>query len=276
MSKTCFHFFPSRRLKVAALAFTFTLLASGNAHSQSMPSVNGKAISAEVFNQAVSTNISQGQTDSPELRTVILEELINRELLAQDAQKKKLHQSQDGKARLEQARQAVLVDLAFVDYFAKDPITEAALKAEYQRQIELLGSLGPLQQYRLRVAMFETDKQARDALQRIRNGASFEEIVRKESIDASRANGGLLDWLLPNQILPAISNVIVNLSKGSTTAAPIQTPGGWNLVRVEDTRAFTPPRYEESLDQLRASLVQQRRAAYLTELRKAAKIERPQ
>jgi len=246
---------------------------AGITQAQNLPKVNGKTLSQEVFNQTISANVAQGQADTPELRQVIMEELINRELLSQDAQKRKLDQSAEAKVRLEQVRQAVLSDLAMADYFAKNPIDDAALRAEYQRQTALLGSMGPLLQYQLRVAAFDTELKARDALKKIREGASFEQIARTESMDASKANGGLLDWLLPNQILPAISNVIVNLSKGGVTAAPIQTPGGWNIVRVEDTRPFKLPRYEDSIEQLRASLVQQRRTAYLTELRKAAKIE---
>jgi hypothetical protein len=47
------------------------------------------------------------------------------------------------------------------------------------------------------------------------------------------------------------------------------------VVRVEDVRNFVPPKFEEATDQLRASLIQQRRAAYLAQLRDAANIQRP-
>lgn len=251
---------------------SFFLLSDVSA--QSMPTVNGRRLSAELLNQTLTANIAQGQADTPELRQVILEEMINREILAQEAQRKKLDQTKEATLRLEQLRQSLLIDLALTDYFEKNPISEAALKAEYQRQIELLGSTGPLQQYRLRLAVFETEAKAREAIRRVRDGASLEEIATKESTDKSRTNGGLLEWLLPNQLLPAVSNVIVNLSKGAVTAAPIQTPSGWNVVRVEEIRPFKVPSYEESVEQLRASLIQQRRLAYINELRKSAKITR--
>lgn len=261
------------KLTTGFVAFTLALMTSA-AMAQTMPTVNGKRLSADLLNQTIAANVAQGQTDSPELRQIILEEMINREVLAQDAQRKKLDQSKEATLRLEQLRQSLLVDLALADYFEKNPITEAALKAEYKRQTEAMGSMGPLLQYQLRLAVFETEAKARDAIKRIRDGKSFEEIARKESSDASRSNGGLLDWLLPNQLLPAVSNVIVNLSKGGVTAAPIQTNNGWNVVRVEDTRPFKLPKYEESVEQLRASLIQQRRVAYINDLRKAAKITR--
>jgi peptidyl-prolyl cis-trans isomerase C len=135
--------------------------------------------------------------------------------------------------------------------------------------------MGPLQQYQLRLLVVPTEAQARDAIRQINQGQSMEAWVKDASTDVSRNNGGLMDWLLPNQMLPGIANVVVNLSKGQVTAAPIQTPSGWNVLRVENIRPFVTPKFEESLEQLRASLLQQRRAAYLAQLRASANISRP-
>ena len=236
--------------------------------------INGVTLSKSMVDQTVAANVAQGQQDTPELRQFILEELINRELLAQDAVAKKLDRTDQGQLRLQQARQAVLIEMALNDYFSKNPINDNDLRAEYSRQIELLGGVGPLQQYQLRLAVLPTEAQARDMIQKVRAGAAFDGLAKEQSTDPSKQNGGLLDWLLPSQILPAISTVIVNLGKGAVAAAPIQTPGGWAVVKVEDTRTFTPPKYEESLEQLRASVIQQRRIGYLNELRKSAKITR--
>jgi peptidyl-prolyl cis-trans isomerase C len=132
-----------------------------------------------------------------------------------------------------------------------------------------------MQQYQLRLLVLSTEAQARAAIRDINKGQSMEQLVRQSSTDPSRANGGLLDWLLPNQMLPMVSNVVENLSKGKLSAAPIQAPNGWNVVRVEDVRTFTPPKFEDATAQLRASLIQQRRAAYLNQLRESAKLQRP-
>lgn len=263
---------------VVSCVLTAALMCAGVALAQNAPAaatVNGQAISAGLLEQVVNANVSQGQTDSPQLRQLLLEELINRELVAQDAVKKNLDKTPQAQLQLQQARQAVLVDLAINDYFAKNPIDDAALQAEYRRQIDALTALGPLQQYQLRLLVLPTEAQAREAIRKINQGQSMEEAVRQDSIDPSRDNGGMMDWLLPSQLLPAISNVVVNLSKGQMTAAPILTQGGWNVVRVEDVRPFVPPKFEDSTVQLRTSLVQQRRAAYLTQLREAAQVTRP-
>jgi peptidyl-prolyl cis-trans isomerase C len=269
------HRFSCTTLAICALWFSGSALAQNAARPANAATVNGQAISSALLEQVVNANVSQGQVDSPELRQILLEELISRELVAQDAVKKNLDKTPQAQIQLQQARQAVLVDIAIADYFAKNPINDAALQAEYKRQIDALTALGPLQQYQLRLLVLPTEAQAREAIRNINQGRSMEEMVRKDSTDPSRSNGGLMDWMLPSQLLPVISNVVVNLAKGKVTAAPIQTQAGWNVLRVEDVRPFVPPKLEESTNQLRASLVQQRRAAYLAQLREAAKISRP-
>lgn len=242
---------------------------------EALITINGKSISPSLLEQLVTASKNQGQPDTPELRRALLDELISRELVAQDALAKKLDKTPQGRLQLQQVRQNVLIDLAMAQYFAKHPIDEAALRVEYQRQTSALQAMGSTQQYQLRLLVAPTEGQAREAIRLIQKGESMESVVKEWSNDLSRENGGLMDWLLPSQMLPSIANVVVNLIKGQVTAAPIQTPVGWNVLRVEDVRPFVIPKFEDSIGQLRTALVAQRRAAYLAELRLAAKITRP-
>ena len=265
------------RLAAALLLISPGLMAQTPAapKPEALVTINGKAISPSLLEQLVAASKSQGQPDTPELRRALLDELISRELVAQDALAKKLDKTAQGRLQLQQARQNVLIDLAMAQYFAKHPIDEAALRTEYQRQTSALQAMGSTQQYQLRLLVAPTEAQAREAIRLIQKGQSMDGLVKELSVDPGRETGGLMDWLLPNQMLPSIANVVVNLSKGQVTAAPIQTPAGWNVLRVEDVRPFVVPKFEESIAQLRNALVAQRRAAYLAELRSAAKITRP-
>ena len=263
------------------LSAALLLGCSSALHAQSaadktvLVSVNGKNISQFQLDEVIRTSPSPEQANTPEGRRALLEELISRELVVQDAVKKKLDKPAQAQFQLQQARESVLIDLAVADYFKKNPIDEAALKTEYRRQIDALKAIGSTQQYQLRVLVLPTETAAREAIRDINKGQSMEELIRQSSNAPDRANGGLVDWLLPNQMLPMVANVVVNLSKGKLAAAPIQAPNGWNVVRVEDVRNFVPPKFEEATVQLRASLVQQRRAAYVAQLRDAANIQRP-
>ncbi len=234
--------------------------------------VNGIAITSAALEHAVKLNVAQGRPDTPELRRVLRDELINREVLAQEAARRGVERSPEALARLLAARQSALIELLFEDQLASSPISDKEVKAEYDRQLTALKDSGSTQQYQLRILVTATEAEARDALARIRKGEDFDKLARERSLDASRDRGGLLDWLLPNQIVPAVSNVIVNLSKGGVTAAPIQAGAGWNVVKVEGVRPYTPPPFDEVKDSVRAGLVQQARAELLRKLREGAKI----
>ena len=55
------------------------------ASAQNLAIVNGKAIPSSRVEAMVKQMVQQGQKDSPDMRSMIKEELINREILAQEA-----------------------------------------------------------------------------------------------------------------------------------------------------------------------------------------------
>jgi peptidyl-prolyl cis-trans isomerase C len=73
-------------------------------------------------------------------------------------------------------------------------------------------------------------------------------------------------------LVPAVSNVIVNLKAGTLAAAPIQTPSGWNIIRVEDVRSAPPPSFENNRAQVAEGLLREQRAAFIRKLRADAKL----
>jgi peptidyl-prolyl cis-trans isomerase C len=84
---------------------------------------------------------------------------------------------------------------------------------------------------------------------------------------------GTMDWVLPNQLVPEISNVMVNLTKGGFTAAPIQTSTGWHIIKLDDKQAYKIPSFEDSKQGMRNMLTQKRQAEYIESLKKTAKIQ---
>ena len=232
--------------------------------------VNGIAIPNALIERSVNLNVQQGKKDTPELRQLIKEEFINREILAQQAVKLGLDKTPDGQAGLAELKRNFMVDLFLADYDKKHPISESALKAEYDRQIAVIGN--QTHEYHLSHIVTKTEEDARNLIAKIKKGESFAKVAKESSIDASAKEGGLLAWVLPNQIIPAVANVIVNLNEGAMTSAPIETPAGWQIVRVEEKRPFKAPKFDDVLPQLRGGLLQQQRLEAIKKLREAAKV----
>ena len=235
-------------------------------------SVNGTDISASLFDQVVKTNTDKGIKDTPEMRKTIKDELIAREVLVQEAIRLGLDKTPQAQADLAQLRQNYLVEELLKEHAAKNPVTDAAISAEYDRQVKVLNGMKDFEQYKLDLIVVASEADARAVLASLKKGASFEKLAREKSIDPSSKVGGSLDWLLPNQMLPVISKEVVSLSKGEVAKAPVQTPSGWNVVKVEDKRPYKIPTLEESKNLVRAGLEQQQRVEYVRKLREAAKV----
>jgi peptidyl-prolyl cis-trans isomerase C len=244
------------------------------AHAQNKPagavaSVNGVVIPQTLLDQNVRVNIAQGQRDTPELRQAIQDELVNREVLAQESARLGLDKTAEAQAQWAQVRQTFMVEILLNDYARRNPITEDALKAEFNRQIAVMKEE---QQYRISLIVTATEADAKVVLARLKKGESFSKLASELSIDPSKKNSGEVGWVVAAQILPAISNVMVNLTKGGLSAAPIQTPAGWNIIKLEDKRAFVAPSYELAKNDIRQMLLQKQRFDYVKTLRDKAKV----
>jgi len=235
-----------------------------------MSTVNGVAIPNTLLEHNVQVNVARGQRDTPELRQVIKDELITREAFAQEAARLNLDKTSEAQAQWAQLRQTFMVELLLNDYFKKNPITDAKIKTEFDRQI---AEMKDQQQYKIGLIVLPTEAEAKTVLARLRKGEAFAKLATEKSIDASKNRGGDVGWVLPGQILPAISNVMVNLNTGALSAAPIQTQAGWNIIKVEGKRPFKAPTLNEAKNEIRAALMQQQRAELVNRLRAAAKVE---
>ena len=239
--------------------------------AQDVASVNGTAIPDSQFNQMLTQALNQGQKDSPELHNAIKDELINREIVAQAATKSSLDKTPEAKQLWAQIRQNFLIELYWADYSKKNPITDAQVKAEYDRDINQLQQTGVKEQYKVSLITVATQAEADGISAQLKRGASFEKLVKEKSIDPSRAQGGVVGWVLPTQLNPEIGAAVAKVNKGGVTN-PIQTQSGWNIVKVDDKRPFKVPALSEVQNQLRQQLQQRQRIELINKLRSEAKV----
>jgi peptidyl-prolyl cis-trans isomerase C len=236
-------------------------------------SVNGAPISRGLLELNLKGAISQGQKDGPELRQTMRDELINRELIAQAAIKEGLEKNIDLPDQITQLKQTLLLQAYLENHFKKEPITDAKLREEYDRQRKLMGDGSSATQYKVSQIILSSESEALVVITRLQKGESFSKLAKETSIDnVSKEQGGSIGWILPQQILRPIADVMVNLNKGGISNSPIQVQGGWVIIKLEDKRTMKLPTFEEAKNQLRQALVQQYLAESIKRLRETAKI----
>ena len=260
---------------VPALGLALSVCFAGAAFSADAPLavVNGVSIPARLMARNIEANVAQGQKDTPELRAALRQEFIARELMVQEAQKRGLDKLPATQDALQGLRQNLLIDLVLNDEFTKNPVTEVELKAEYERQVKALKSAGDLQQFQISSIVVASEADARSVMTAVRSGQAFDAVAKARSMDPSKDKGGELGWFLPDQIAPAISNVVVNLAPGAVSAAPIQVGPYWHVVKLMAKRPYQVPGFEESKNQLQTAVVQNRRMALLKKLSDAAVVK---
>src|SRR3546814_16687 len=84
-------------------------------YAQTVATVNGQSISQEKLDQFVALLIAQGAQDTPELRTQVKQEMVNRLVAVQAAEKAGIDKQADVKQEIELARQGILVRALMAD-----------------------------------------------------------------------------------------------------------------------------------------------------------------
>jgi len=85
-----------------------------------------------------------------------------------------------------------------------------------------------------------------------RSGKDFAQLAKKESDDPSAAKGGDLGWLTQGQLPPQLASIFT-LEKGQVSDV-IDTPSGFQIVKVEDTKAEKAPNLKESTAEITKTL----------------------
>ena len=231
--------------------------------------VNGITIPQSRIELRVKDLISKGQVDSPELRKAVRDELINLEIMAQEAVKKGFDKNEETVSQLDMAKQSILVGAFVQDYFKNHPISEDDLKKEYE---ELKKSAGG-KEYKARHILVKEEAEAKSISAQLKKGAKFDALASKHSLDpGSKEKGGALDWAMPANFVKPFSDALVALKKGGVSA-PVQSEFGWHIIKLEDVREFKFPAYREVKQNLMQRSQQQAIQKAVADMRTAAKIE---
>jgi len=257
-------------MKVSKLAVSLMAALSLSAWSQNLAIVNGKPVPSsrvEALKQQVERS---GRPVTPEILAQIKEELIAREIFMQEARKRGLETSEDYKAQIELARQSLLIRELFASFQKKNPVTEAEIKAEYDKFVAANGG----KEYRARHILVDKEDEAKTLIADIKKGAKFEDLAKKASKDpGSGTNGGDLDWANAASYVPEFSNAMVKLEKGQMTDTPVKSQFGFHVIRVDDVREAQLPKLEEVKPQITQQLTQAKLAKYQDDLRAKAKVQ---
>ncbi len=253
-------------LAVAALMGSLV----GSAAAQNLAIVNGVAVSKDRMDVLAQQVERSGRKITPEMQGQLRDEVIAREIFAQEAHNLGLDATDDFKNQVELNRQSVLIRELFADFQKKNPVTDEEVKAEYDR----FAATNAGKEYHAHHILVQKEEEAKDIINKLKKGAKFEDLAKKLSKDpGSGAKGGDLDWANPGNYVKEFSDALVALNKGKFTETPVKTQFGYHIIRLDDVREAQLPKFEEVKPQIAQQLMQQKMAKYQEEVRAKAKVE---
>jgi peptidyl-prolyl cis-trans isomerase C len=208
-------------------------------------------------------------SDTPQYN-MLIEELIGREILVQQALKAGLDKNPDVLANIDNLRRNAL-SAAYMQHWMQTNLpTDEVLKAEYERQSKMPAPT----EYKTRHIVVATEAEANQLLEQLKNGADFAALARQHSLHPTKQQGGDLGWLTFPMMLPPYAQAVMSLDKAAVVEKPIQTPMGWHVIKLEDSRKMQKPSFEEAKPRLIKILQMSGWQQHVMQLRGQAKIER--
>lgn len=200
---------------------------------------------------------------------LVLDQLIDQRLLAQESVRRGLDRTPAAQRRLETARERLLGNFLMEDLVATQ-VNEAAIDRMYEEQVRLQQLDDEV---RIRHILLETQEEAQAVLEKARAGEDFTALAFENSEDTrTRLDGGSFGWVSPNEMIEPFPAVIADTPAGEISE-PFQSEQGWHILKVEQRRTRPPKTRDEMRPEIVTYLTFTQISQILQDLRASAEIQ---
>ncbi|OFW52751.1 MAG: hypothetical protein A2163_05155 [Actinobacteria bacterium RBG_13_35_12] len=232
----------------------------------------------------------------------ILNQLIDYELLYQQAQKEKVKISNDEiNLEIDKIKDNFSSPEEFEGALKANNITLAQLKEDIKRQLMLNKVLAEIksqvsisdedlleyynenkeslvepEQVHARHILVKTEEEANTLLLQLKEGlADFSKLAKEKSTDSSAPSGGDLGFFTRGQMVKEFEDAAFSLEPGDISDV-VQTQFGYHIIKCEEKKEEYSPTFEEAKEQISNTLRSQREnetiSAFISKLREEAVI----
>lgn len=262
-----------------------TIAGKPDAKQKNIAVVNGIGIPKSRLDFVAKSQLAQAQQqqgqpgqaqmqDTPEFRDNLREILITREILYQEAVKRKLDKTTDYQTQLDLAKQQIILGVLVEDLNKKLTPSDADVRKEYERvKAERGGEAG--KQYKSRHILVKEEAAAKQIIADLEAGGDFSAIAKEKSEDTgSKEDGGELDWAEAQSYVQPFGEALQALKKGERTKEPVKTNYGYHIVELQDVKSLPFPPLDEVRAQIQQQLATKLRDDYIADLRAKAKVQK--
>ena len=232
--------------------------------------VNGAEIRRSEVTAVIETLPEQyRQLPGNYLFDLVLTQIIDRKLMAAEAETAKLGDDPEVKQRIAMAREQALQE-AWLGREIEKGVTEDKMRERYKK---MLAEQPPQEEIRARHILVETEEAAKGLITELKKGTDFATLAKSKSTGPSANTGGDLGFFKREDMVPEFTEAAFALQPGQYTETPVRSQFGWHVIKLEERRKAAPPDYEASKDTLRREVTRDVVVALVEKLRAGAKVE---
>jgi peptidyl-prolyl cis-trans isomerase C len=265
---------------ITTTSFVLVLLATLQARPisafalETVAKVNGKSITDADVKQALG-QLNEGQRDNvlkdPNSKRQVVNNLIDQELLTQEGEKEKLDQDADYKEAMANFHKQYLATRVLQKNVGSK-LTDAAAKKYYEAHKYRYTT----DQVHAMHILVSDEKEAQDLLKKAKakaTDADFQDLAEKYSKDPSAKNNrGDLGFFGRDRMVPEFTDAAFS-GKDGEIVGPIKTTYGYHIIFVKEKRMGKPLEFDEVELRVKNDLRQDVTSAYVSNLKKQAKVD---
>lgn len=237
--------------------------------------VNGKEITDKNVKFALSKFPSdrRGYFETEEGNKQIVEQIISWELVYNHAVDTGYTDREDYKFQLEEAKKAILTQMAIEDILKNVSVDEKEIIEYYDQNKEYFMDKEEVNARHILVA---TEEEAVSIKKEIDGGLSFSDAAMKYSSCPSKEQGGSLGFFSKGVMVPEFENAAFSLTKGQISD-PVKTQFGYHLILVDDKKPGKEKSLEEVKNTIYEHMIQEKQSFtymnFVNELKKKYPVE---
>ena len=210
--------------------------------------------------------------DPLQLQNMLVNELLNSMLLAQEAERTGLDKEPIVVAELSTQRTAALRKAMLNRLLNEEEVSDEELKKAYDESYGNFES----SEYRARHILVDNEARAKELIEELNKGADFVTLAKENSTGPSGPNGGDLGWFTTDTMVKPFGDAVKLMDKGAHSEDPVETQFGWHVIKLEDIRKLEKPDIESVKEELTTDIRVAKVRAKMDALRESAKIVVPE
>ena len=216
--------------------------------------VGGTTITVDSFKKEMDTlpPYLKPMTETADGKKEMLETMIIRELILQEASKEGVENTPAVKEKLEELKKRLVVEAYLkkkVEEQAK--VSDEELKKFYAQNKEKFKTGDQVKASHILV---KSEKEARDVLGQLKAGGNFEELAKKLSTDGAASKGGDLGWFSKGSMIPEFEKVAFAMKENQLSDI-VKTKFGYHIIKLTGKRAAGERSFDDVKEQIKTSML---------------------